>query len=66
MSVLSISSQDNRLFSAEIASQLGDINAAVIIQQLHYWMGKEGVGTIREQSEKVGWLYGDRKNQRRL
>ena len=47
-SILSLSPQDNRLFSAEIASALGDINAAVIVQQLHYWMGKEGVGTIIE------------------
>ena len=46
MSILSLSPQDNRLFSAEIAAALEDINAAVIVQQLHYWMGKEGVGTI--------------------
>ena len=45
-SVIKLSSTDSRLFSAEIASALGDINAAVIVQQLHYWMGKEGVGTI--------------------
>lgn len=46
MSVLGILPQDNRLFNAEIAAKLGDINAAIIIQQLHYWMGKEGVGTV--------------------
>lgn len=46
MSVLSLSPQDNRLFSAEIASALGDINAAVIIQQLHYWLQKKEVGTV--------------------
>lgn len=45
-SVIKLSPTDSRLFSAEIASVLGDINAAVIVQQLHYWMGKEGVGTI--------------------
>ena len=52
MSILGISSQDNRLFNAEVAAKLGDINAAVIIQQLHYWMGKEGVGTIMSASSK--------------
>ena len=30
MSILSLSLQDNRFFSAEIASALGDINAAVM------------------------------------
>ena len=45
-SVIRLSSTDSRLFSAETASALGDINAAVIVQQLHYWMGKEEVGTI--------------------
>ncbi len=45
-SILSLSPTDNRCFSAEIASALEDINGAVIIQQLHYWMGKENVGVI--------------------
>jgi hypothetical protein len=34
------------MFDASIAAALGDINAAVIVQQLNYWMNKEGVGTI--------------------
>jgi hypothetical protein len=32
----------------EIASALGDINAAIIVQQLHYWMEKNEVGVIIE------------------
>jgi hypothetical protein len=31
-----------------IAAALGDINAAIIIQQLHYWMNKKEVGVIIE------------------
>ena len=46
MSVLSTSSVNTRAFDASIAAALGDINAAVIVQQLHYWMSKEGVRTI--------------------
>lgn len=34
------------MFDAEIAAALGDINAAVIVQQLNYWMNKDSVGTI--------------------
>ena len=29
-----------------IAAALGDINAAVIVQQLDYWLKKEGVGVV--------------------
>jgi hypothetical protein len=32
----------------KIAAALGDINAAIIIQQLHYWMNKKEVGVIIE------------------
>ena len=46
MSILSISPTNTRMFDAEIAAALGDINAAVIVQQLNYWMNKDGVGTI--------------------
>ena len=46
MSILSISPTDTRIFSAEIAAALGDINAAVIVQQLNYWMNKDGAGTV--------------------
>lgn len=34
------------MFDAEIAAALGNVNAAVIVQQLNYWLNKEGVGTI--------------------
>ena len=54
MNVLSTSPLDNRCFSAEIASKLEDINAAVIIQQLHYWMGKENTGVV---IDGVRWVY---------
>jgi hypothetical protein len=32
----------------QIAAALGDINAAIIVQQLHYWMQKKEVGVIIE------------------
>ena len=53
-SILSLSPTDNRYFSAEIASALEDINAAVIVQQLHYWMQKEKVGVV---VDGVRWVY---------
>lgn len=43
-SILSLPPLDNRYFSAEIASALEDINATVIVQQLHYWLPKEKEG----------------------
>ena len=46
MSILSTSPTDARMFSATVAAALGDMNAAVIVQQLHYWMQKKGVGVI--------------------
>lgn len=48
MSILSTSPVNTRTFDMEIAVALGDINAAIIVQQLHYWMEKEGVGVIVE------------------
>lgn len=54
MNMLSVSPLSTRAFDAEIACALGDINAAIIVQQLYYWMGKEGVGiTIN----KVKYIY---------
>lgn len=35
-----------RHFDMNIAAALGDINAAVIVQQLDYWLSKEGVGVV--------------------
>jgi len=34
------------MFDAEIAAALGDVNAAIIVQQLNYWMNKKGVGAV--------------------
>ncbi|MEL6928191.1 MAG: hypothetical protein AAFO95_06130 [Cyanobacteria bacterium J06600_6] len=48
MSILSTSPTSTRHFDMNIAAALGDINAAVIIQQLDYWLKKEGVGTVIE------------------
>ena len=48
MSILSTSSTSTRHFDMNIAAALEDINAAVIVQQLDYWMRKEGVGVIIE------------------
>ena len=46
MSILSASPTNTRMFDAEIAAALKDINAAVIVQQLNYWINKDGVGTV--------------------
>ena len=46
MSILSTSPTSTRHFDMNIATALGDINAAVIVQQLDYWMQKEGVGIV--------------------
>ena len=46
MSILSTSPTSTRHFDMNIATALGDINAAVIVQQLNYWMQKEGVGIV--------------------
>jgi hypothetical protein len=48
MSILSTSPTSTRHFDMNIAAALGDINAAIIIQQLHYWMNKKEVGVIVE------------------
>ncbi len=48
MSILSTSPTSTRHFDMNIAAALGNINAAIIVQQLHYWMQKEGVGVIVE------------------
>lgn len=37
----------------EIATALGSIEAAIILQQLHYWTEKEGVGVIVEQVKYI-------------
>ncbi len=46
MSILSTSPTSTRHFDMNIAAALRDINAAIIVQQLHYWMQKQGVGVV--------------------
>jgi hypothetical protein len=48
MSILSTSPTSTRHFDMNIAAALGNINAAIIVQQLHYWMQKKEVGVIVE------------------
>jgi hypothetical protein len=37
----------------EIATALGSFEAAVILQQLHYWTQKEGIGVIIDQTKYI-------------
>jgi hypothetical protein len=53
MSILSTSPGNTRTFDMEIATALGSIEAAIILQQLHYWTQKEGVGVIVEQVKYI-------------
>ncbi|MEM6613944.1 MAG: hypothetical protein AAF652_17140 [Cyanobacteria bacterium P01_C01_bin.72] len=46
MSILATSPTDARMFSAKIAAALENVNAAIIVQQLNYWMQKERVGVV--------------------
>lgn len=46
MSILATSPTTTRHFDMQIATALGDLNAAIIVQQLHYWMRKKDVGVI--------------------
>ena len=46
MSILATSPTSTRHFDMVIAEALGDVNAAIIVQQLNYWLEKEGVGVI--------------------
>lgn len=46
MNILATSPTSTRHFDMNIATALGDINAAVIVQQLNYWMQKQGVGVV--------------------
>ena len=44
MSILGTSPTAIRVMDMKIAEALGSMEAALILQQLHYWMEKEGVG----------------------
>lgn len=53
--ILTLSAHDGRYFSAELAAILGDMNAAIIVQQLHYWIQLEkDVGVI---IDGLKWVY---------
>lgn len=53
MSILATSPSSTRHFDMNIAAGLGDINAAVIVQQLDYWLSKEGVGVVIDGTKFV-------------
>ena len=44
MSILATSPTAIRVMDMNISNALGSVEAALILQQLHYWMEKEGVG----------------------
>ncbi|HEY9766882.1 MAG TPA: hypothetical protein V6C71_00035 [Coleofasciculaceae cyanobacterium] len=53
MSILSTSPVNTRHFDMEIAAALGSFEAAGILQQLHYWTQKEGIGVIIDQAKYI-------------
>ena len=53
MSILATSSSSTRHFDMNIASALESVEAAVILQQLHYWMEKEGTGEVIEGKKYI-------------
>jgi len=63
MSILSTSPTATRLFDMNIAVALGDMNSAVILQQLDFWMKKEGVGVIVGGTKYIYNTYKDWTSQ---
>ena len=59
MSILATSPTATRHFDMNIAAALGDVNAAIILQQLDYWMKKEGVGVIVDGMKYIYNTYRD-------
>lgn len=53
MSILATSSTSTRHFDMNIAEALGSMEAAVILQQLHYWTGKERMGVMVNDSKFI-------------
>jgi len=53
VSILSTSPTATRNFDMNIATALGSFEAAVILQQLHYWTQKEGVGVIVDKAKYI-------------
>ena len=63
MSILSTSPTATRHFDMNIAEALEDVNAAIILQQLDYWIQKEGVGVIIGKIKYVFNTYKDWRDQ---
>ena len=59
MSILATSSTSTRHFDMGIAEALSDVNAAIIVQQLDYWIKKEGVGVIVDGIKYIYNTYRD-------
>ena len=53
MSILATSPTSTRHFDMNIAAALGSMEAAVILQQLHYWTGKEGIGVKIDNAKYI-------------
>jgi len=53
MSVLATSPTAIRVMDMNISNALGSLEAALILQQLHYWMEKEGVGVIVDRAKYI-------------
>ena len=51
--ILSTSPEANRVFNMDIANALGSMEAAVILQQLHYWLEKKGIGVIVDNTKYI-------------
>lgn len=55
--ILKSNNQDSRFFSADIALAFGDTNAAIVIQQLHYWIEKRQGIVI----DNIRWIHNSYK-----
>ncbi|MEM8780557.1 MAG: hypothetical protein AAGF26_17175 [Cyanobacteria bacterium P01_G01_bin.49] len=59
MSILATSPTSTRHFDMNLAEALGSMEAAVILQQLHYWMQKEGIGVMVNNSKFIYNTFSD-------
>ncbi|MGB5712243.1 MAG: hypothetical protein WBM44_15200 [Waterburya sp.] len=53
MSILATSPEAIRVLDMNIGNALGSFEAALILQQLHYWMEKKGVGVIVDKTKYI-------------
>jgi len=63
VSVLTTSPEANRIFNMEIATALGSMDSAIILQQLHYWTKKKGIGVIVDNAKYIYNTFKDWVNQ---